>query len=66
MRPKIKCRSTLNDGARRIFINANGNNSENFSKEFLDFMKYIVEPSETLVEESDSEKIKRIHNRICT
>ena len=56
----------LNDGARRIFINANGNNSENFSKEFLDFMKYIVEPSETLVEESDSEKIKRIHNRVCT
>ena len=56
----------LNDGARRIFINANGNNSENFSKEFLDFMKYIVEPSETLVEESDSEKLKRIHNRVCT
>lgn len=56
----------LNDGARRIFINANGNNSENFTKEFLDFMKYIVEPSDALVSESDSEKLKRIHNRVCT
>lgn len=56
----------LNDGARRIFINTNGNNPDKFSKEFLDFMKYIVAPSESLVVESDSEKLKRIHNRVCT
>lgn len=56
----------LNDGARRIFINTNGNNPDKFSKEFLVFMEYISNPSETLVKESDSEKIKRIHNRVCT
>lgn len=56
----------LNDGARRIFINTNGNNPDKFSKEFLDFMEYIVNPSKILAEESNSEKIKRIHNRVCT
>lgn len=56
----------LNDGARRVFINTNGNNPDKFSKEFLDFMEYIINPSETLAVESDSEKIKRIHNRVCT
>ena len=59
--PELK----LNDGARRIFINASGENPENFSKEFLDFMKYIVEPSDDVVEKSGSEKIRRIHERVC-
>ena len=56
----------LNDGAKRIFINTNGNNPENFSKEFLDFMEYIVTPYDEVVEKSGSEKIKRIHERVCT
>ena len=59
--PELK----LNDGARRIFINASGENPENFSKEFLDFMKYIVEPSDDVAEKSGSEKIRRIHERVC-
>lgn len=60
--PELK----LNDGAKRIFINTSGNNPENFSKEFLDFMKYIVTPYDEVVEKSGSEKIKRIHERVCT
>ena len=55
----------LNDGARRIFINTNGNNQEDFSKEFLDFMKYISTPVDEIAEKSESEKIRRIHNRVC-
>lgn len=60
--PELK----LNDGARRIFINTNGSNQDDFSKEFLDFMKYISAPEDEIVEKSGSEKIKRIHNRVCT
>lgn len=60
--PELK----LNDGAKRIFINTSGNNPENFSKEFLDFMKYIVTPYDEVVQKSGSEKIKRIHERVCT
>ena len=56
----------MNDGARRIFINTNGKNPENFSKEFLDFMKYIAAPVDEVVEKSGSEKIRRIHERVCT
>ena len=59
--PELK----LNDGAKRIFINTSGKNTENFSKEFLDFMKYIVKPSDDIVRESGSEKIQRIHERVC-
>lgn len=60
--PELK----LNDGARRIFINTHGNNSEIFSKEFLDFMKYISAPTDEIAAKSESKKIQRIHNRVCT
>ena len=33
---------------------------------FLDFMEYIVTPYDEVVEKSGSEKIKRIHERVCT
>lgn len=56
----------LNDGARRIFINIHGNNSEKFSREFLDFMEYINEPTDDVALKSQSEKIQRIHKRVST
>ena len=56
----------LNDGAKRIFINTNGNNPEEFSQEFLDFMKYINESTDSVAEKTDSAKIRQIHNRVCT
>ena len=56
----------LNDGARRIFINTKGKNPENFSQEFLDFMDYINASSDAVAEKADSDKIKRIHERVRT
>lgn len=36
----------LNDGAVRVFINTKGNNKEEFSQEFLDFMNYATETTD--------------------
>ena len=58
--PELK----LNDGARRIFINTKGNNSEDFSEEFLDFMEYINKTTNMVAEKSKSNKIQKIHSRV--
>lgn len=55
----------LNDGAKRIFINTNGTNPQDYSKEFLDFMKYINASTNACAENSESQRIKRIHERVC-
>lgn len=54
----------LQDGALRIFINTRGKNREAFSQEFLDFCDYVTESSDRVAERSESERIKRIHNRV--
>lgn len=54
----------LEDGARRIFINTMGENREEFSKEFLDFMEYINASTDEVAAQSESEKIQRIHKRV--
>lgn len=56
----------LNDGARRIFINTNGKNPENFSKEFLDFMEYINASTDAIAAKTESKRIQRIHERVRT
>lgn len=56
----------LEDGAIRIFINTKGTNREDFSKEFLDFMDYITESTDTNAAKTDSEKIKLIHKQVQT
>lgn len=55
----------LKDGALRIFINTKGTNREAFSQEFLDFMEYIGKSTDETAKNTDSGKIKQIHNRIC-
>lgn len=55
----------LEDGAVKIFINTKGTNKETFSKEFLDFMEYIGKSTDERAEKTGSEKIKRIHKRVC-
>ncbi len=55
--PELK----LNDGAVRIFINTRGENREEFSQEFLDFMEYIEDTTDAVAECSKSERLKRIH-----
>jgi len=54
----------LKDGSRRIFINTMGENREEFSKEFLDFMEYINASTDEVAAQSESEKIQRIHQRV--
>ena len=56
----------LEDGARRIFINTKGKNAEGFSKEFLDFMDYINSTTDEVAKRSNSPRIKKIHNRVCS
>ena len=56
----------MNDGARRIFINTHGKNSEQFTEEFLDFMKYINETTDEVAAEVKSTKIQRIHARVSS
>ena len=55
----------LPDGATRIFINTKGKNRECFSKEFLDFMEYIMDSSDEVAERTDSSSIKAIHKCVC-
>ena len=58
--PELK----LNDGARRIFINTRGKNQEDFTEEFLDFMKYINKTTDEIAAAAKSAKIQRIHARV--
>lgn len=54
----------INDGALRIFINTNGTNKEEFSEEFLNFMKYINKTTDETAAKVESERIKLIHKRV--
>ena len=58
--PELK----LNDGAVRVFINTKGNNSEEFSQEFLDLMAYITASTDRIAEASDSMRLKVIHKNV--
>ncbi len=58
--PELK----LKDGAVRVFINLKGKNREDFSQEFLDFMKYIMDTSNQMAESVVSSRIKKIHEKI--
>lgn len=54
----------LDDGAMRVFINTRGTNREEFSQEFLNFMKYIENTTDENAEKSESERIKKIHEKV--
>jgi len=57
----------LNDGAMRIFLNTKGTNDHEISPELRDFLHYVGSLDESLVENSNSERLKNIHacvNRI--
>lgn len=55
----------LADGATRIFINTQGTNEQDFSQEFLDFMRYLTETTNKNAEVSGSSRIKIIHENVC-
>lgn len=51
----------LADGAVRIFLNTRGKNDDEVSQELIDFLHYIEHTDEKVVEQTESEKIKKIH-----
>ncbi|MDE5907809.1 MAG: Rpn family recombination-promoting nuclease/putative transposase [Lachnospiraceae bacterium] len=54
----------LEDGAVRVFINTAGKNRQDFSNEFLDFMKYINATTDQNANATTSLKIKLIHDKV--
>ena len=50
--------------AVRVFINTTGKNKQDFSQEFLDFMKYINATTDQNADATISDKIKLIHNQV--
>lgn len=54
----------LGDGAVRVFINTKGTNREDFSQEFLDFMKYVTETTDAVADAAESSRIKLIHKQV--
>ncbi len=54
----------IEDGAVRIFINTKGNNRNDFSQEFLDFMDYLTETRIENADKINSKKILTIHKRV--
>ncbi len=55
----------LKDGATRIFLNTKGQNKEDVSTELIDFLRYIENTTEETVSKINSERIRRIHKRVC-
>ena len=54
----------LEDGAVRIFLNTRGKNDGEVSKELVGFLRYVEDTTDEVAADMDSERIKRIHNRV--
>ena len=54
----------LEDGAVRIFLNTRGKNDGEASKELVGFLRYVEDTTDEMAADMDSERIKRIHNRV--
>lgn len=55
----------LQDGAVRIFLNTKGENDNEVSKELVELLHYLENTTDEAARETESERIKRIHNRVC-
>ena len=58
-----ECR--LDDKAIRIFLNTKGTNRDEVSRELVDFLHYLEHTTDQVALTSGSERIKRIHQRVC-
>lgn len=54
----------LNDGAVRIFLNTKGKNDEEVSRELVDFLHYLENTSDEMVNQTKSRRVRRIHERV--
>ena len=55
----------LEDGTMRIFLNTKGTNKDEVSQELIDFLRYVENTTDKIAEQSDSERLRRIHDRVC-
>lgn len=55
----------LEDGATRIFLNTKGKNRNEVSEELVDFLRYVENSTDEIVASIESERIHRIHKRVC-
>ena len=55
----------LEDGAVRIFLNTRGTNSGEVSQELVDLLHYLEHTTDEEAEKTDSQRIQRIHSRVC-
>jgi predicted transposase/invertase (TIGR01784 family) len=56
---------TLDDKAVRIFLNTKGKNDEEVSQELVEFLHYVENSTDEVAVQSGSERIRRIHERVC-
>ena len=59
--PELK----LNDGATRIFLNTRGKHPELVSPELIELLKYMEHSTDEVLEVCKSERIQKMHRRIC-
>ena len=59
--PELK----LNDGATRIFLNTRGIHPELVSPELIELLKYMEHSTDEVSEVCKSERIQKMHRRIC-
>ncbi|MCI8639934.1 MAG: Rpn family recombination-promoting nuclease/putative transposase [Coprococcus sp.] len=66
---EARCREVpecvLGDKAVRIFLNTRGKNDDEVSKELVDFLHYLEDTTDENAAISGSERIRRIHERVC-
>lgn len=54
----------LEDGATRIFLNTRGRNEDEVSAELVQFLHYVEHTTDEAAEQTGSERIKHIHDRV--
>lgn len=55
----------LDDGATRIFLNTRGKHPELVSEELIELLKYIEKTTDEIAEHCNSEKVQKLHQKIC-
>ena len=54
----------MEDGAVRIFLNTRGVNRNEVSEELVEFLHYVEHTNDYTIQCVESERIKRIHQRV--
>lgn len=55
----------LDDGATRIFLNTHGKHPELVNEELIELFKYIEKTTDEIAEHCNSEKVQKLHQKIC-